>query len=113
MHYWKQSLLGIIFSIFVVSANAHGSHENDSPISKDNVLIMGNNAIAQLVTSKKLAKTWMFKKLKTVNTQETANGNVWVISYENSSEKSEARRTIYVFIDEMGNYLGTNHTGTL
>jgi hypothetical protein len=115
MKYWKQSLLGAVLSVVVVSANAHGDHDhnNDSPINKENALIISNNALGQLIDSKKLAKTWMFKKLKTVTTQETANGKVWVISYENSSEKSENRRVIYVLIDEVGNYLGSNYTGKL
>lgn len=114
MQYWKQSLLAAMLSVVAISAHAHGDHEheNDSPISKDNALIISNNAVGQLIDSKKLAKTWMFKTLKAVNIQETANGKVWAISYENSSEKSEAKRTIYVFIDEVGNYLGTNYTDT-
>lgn len=115
MHYWKQSLLGALLAIAVVSAHAHSDHDhnNDSPISKENALIISNNALGQLIDSKKLARTWMFKKLKAVTIQETANGKVWVVSYENSSEKSEAKRTIYVLIDEVGNYLGSNYTGAL
>jgi hypothetical protein len=47
------------------------------------------------------------------SSRPTPKGPVWVVTYENPEEKNKAKRTLYIFIDEMGYFINSNHTGKL
>lgn len=113
MKYWKHALLGMMLAVSVGSVHAHGLHsiEDDKPITRETAIMKSNFAVLELVESHKLFKSWTFKTLKDAVIQETPTGKVWVVSYVNSSVTDPARQTIYVFLDELGNYLGSNYTG--
>jgi hypothetical protein len=64
-----------------------------------------------LVEAKQLAPSWQGKAAKDLRTEQTPFGLVWVMSYENPAETDRAKRTVYIFFDEFGNFIGGNHSG--
>ncbi|MDN3578820.1 DUF6488 family protein [Chitinimonas viridis] len=113
MKLWKQTLIGTLFALSTLAAHAHGNHGDEEPISKDGATARGNKVIEMLVDSKKLQLSWKMTSAKEISSRDTPNGPVWVVSYQNPAESDTAKRTLYIFLDDVGNYLGANHTGTL
>ncbi|MBL8508205.1 MAG: hypothetical protein JNM11_07040 [Chitinimonas sp.] len=112
MRTWKQTLIGALFAVAAVAAQAHGNHA-DAPISKDGAEVRSGKVIDMLVDAKKLPASWKMTKVKEATSRQTPNGPIWVISYQNPTETDAAKRNLFVFFDETGNYIGANHTGDL
>ena len=112
MNTYNKAILGAAFLLAAALANAHGSHD-EAPITKEIASSRGDIVVNALVMDKKIAGSWQKKQGKKVEGRSTPAGSYWVISYENAEEKVEKKRTFYIFLDELGNYIGANHTGQL
>lgn len=111
MKTFKQSLIGAILLLASGLALSHGDHMDESPITKEIAASRGEMIVGALVEDKKLASSWQQKKLKEVASKVTPAGALWVISFSNPAEKDKEKQTIYILLDDVGNYIGANHTG--
>jgi hypothetical protein len=107
----KQSFVGAIFMLASGMATSHGNHMEDAPITREVAAARGEMIIGALVEDKKLASSWQQKKLKDVASKVTPAGALWIISFLNPAEKDKGKQTIYILLDDAGNYVGANHTG--
>ena len=112
MKTYNKALVGTAFLLAAALANAHGNHD-EAPITRDIASSRGGLVIKALVAEKKLARSWQKGPEKNIVNRATPAGVYWVISYENAAEKTADKRTLYIFLDELGNYIGANHTGQL
>jgi len=48
-----------------------------------------------------------------VSRRQTPAGRLWVVSYEHPAESDRAKQTIYIFLDEFGNFVEGNYSGDL
>jgi hypothetical protein len=113
MQMWKSILISAAMAFATVAAHAHAGHDDEQPVSRESALIRADYARDQLVASKKLPASWQGKPQTFSSSRPTPKGPVWVVTYENPEEKSKAKRTLYIFIDEMGYFINSNHTGKL
>src|SRR5215210_4335107 len=107
----RQLLLGAMLVLASLALSAHPNHGDEDPISKEQASLLAGRAVALLVEQKHLAPSWQTKKLKDVATIDSPSGPVWIISFENSNEPDKAKRLVYIYLDEFGNYMGGNHIG--
>jgi hypothetical protein len=110
MKTYNKAIMGAAFLLAAALANAHGDHD-EAPITKEIASSRGDLVVNTLVMDRKLAGSWQKKQGKKVEGRATPAGAYWVVSYENAEEKAEDKRTLYIFLDELGNYIGANHTG--
>lgn len=107
----KKAIVAAAFMLTAGLAQAHGNHIDEEPISKAEASARGEIIVNALVAEKKLAGSWQQKKLIDVASKVTPKGALWVISYNNPDEKDKQKQTIYILLDDLGNYIGANHTG--
>jgi tRNA G18 (ribose-2'-O)-methylase SpoU len=107
----KQSLIGAVLLLVSGLALSHGNHMEEAPITKEAAAARGEMIVGALVEDKKLASSWQQKKLKEVASKVTPAGALWVVSFNNPAEKDKGKQTIYILLDDVGNYVGANHTG--
>jgi hypothetical protein len=105
--------VGALFALYLATAAAHPNHGDGRAVEKDEVPLLGERVVTLLVQDKRLAPSWRGIPAKEVASRPTSSGPVWVVSYENPREADKAKRTIYLFFDESGNYLGGNHSGQI
>jgi len=109
-------LVGIIaaalLALSATVARAHPNHDGP-PISKEELPGLGQRTVVLLVEHKQLAPSWAGKPVKEVSSRQLPEGVIWVVTVENPAEADKAKRTVYMFFDELGNFLGGNHTGLL
>ena len=110
MKTFKQSFIGAVLLLASGLALSHGNHD-EAPITKEIAATRGEMILGALVKDKKLASSWQQKKLIDVASKVTPKGALWVISYNNPAEKDKGKQTIYILLDDVGNYIGANHTG--
>jgi hypothetical protein len=106
----------IIASLLMLSAlasHAHPFHGNVTPITKEDAGLLGERVVSLMVQGSKLPGSWRGRTPADISTRDTAQGAVWVVRYENPDEADVAKRTIYLFFDEYGNYLGGNYSGKM
>lgn len=113
MNPFRQMLVGSLFALFSLLAFAHPNHGDEAPMTKEDAIVGGARVVSLLVDRKQLAESWQKKQLKEVSSRQTPAGLVWVISYENPNENDKAKRTLYIFFDEFGTFIGGNHSGNL
>ena len=101
-----------IFALAAATVTAHPNH-GGPPIKREDVPVLGERLMKLLVQDKKLAASWQGRPAKAVSSQNTPDGPVWIVSYENPDEADNAKRVVYVFFDEFGNFIGGNHSGKL
>ena len=108
-----QFIAGVVFAAIAGASSAHPNHGDGPPIGKEQVPALGDRAVMLLVEAKQLPQSWRGRPVKEVSSRETPVGPVWVVSYENPGEPDRAKRTVYLFFDEFGNFIGGNHSGKL
>ncbi|MFC4159676.1 DUF6488 family protein [Chitinimonas lacunae] len=116
MKSWKCLIASSVLALTTVTANAHGSHGShgdEAPLTKESAATHGNQIVQQLIQDKKLPASWQKLTPSEVTNKQLFKGRMWVITYTNPQEKNAAKKTLYVFIDEFGNYVDANHTGGL
>jgi Family of unknown function (DUF6488) len=106
-------IAGACFALSAAVAPAHPNHGGGPPVATEEVLALGQRTVVALVEAKQLAPSWQGKPVKDVSSRQMPEGLVWIVSVENPSEADMAKRTVYMFFDEFGNFLGGNHTGRL
>lgn len=113
MNSTKRLLLGVLLAVTVATAFAHvGGHDDDTkPISAQQAVKLSDYAVSTLVKDKKIDASWIKAQAQGAKQQNSGAELVWVVSYVNTAEKSAAKKTLYVFLDALGNFLDANHTG--
>jgi hypothetical protein len=108
----RQMLLTILLAFAVVQATAHpGGHGDESKlISAEEATALADSAVSMYVKDKKLDGSWAKRKAQKAALQNTGTEMVWVVSYANPAEKDASKRTLYVFIDSLGNFIDANHS---
>ncbi len=107
----RPTLVGAIFMLASGMALSHGNHPEEAPITREAAAARGEMIVGTLVEDRKLASSWRQKKPKDVASRATPAGALWVISFHNPAEKEKAKQTLYILLDDAGNYVGANHTG--
>lgn len=111
MKMFKKAFVGFAFMLMAGLALAHGNHAEEAPINKAEATARGDYIINALVAEKKLDGSWQKKTLVEAASKVTPKGALWVVSYNNPNEKDKQKQTIYILLDDLGNYVGANHTG--
>jgi hypothetical protein len=102
----------VLFALLAGALSAHPNHDGP-PISREELPALGQRTMSLLVDAKQLAPSWRGKPVKEVSSRQLPDGVVWIVTVENPGEADQAKRTVYMFFDELGNFLGGNHTGPL
>jgi hypothetical protein len=100
------------FALVAGVAIAHPNH-GGPPVTREELPALGQRVMATLVEAKQLAPTWRGKPVKEISSRQLSEGPVWIVSVENPAEADKAKRTVYLFFDEFGNFIGGNHSGKL
>lgn len=109
---FKQLFLGSVLTLVTISAGAHvGGHDESQPITQDQAAARAEKIVPVLIKDKKLDASWSKRERKDVKLQDTGSGRVWVVSYRKLAEKDPKKQNLFIFIDDLGNYLNMNHTG--
>ena len=111
MKIFKGILFGSLLTLFALLASAHPNHGDEAPISSAEASAIGSRAVSLLIDNRKLAESWQQKQLREVTSRQTSAGLVWVVRYENANEEDKTKRTLYIFVDEFGGFIGGNHSG--
>jgi Family of unknown function (DUF6488) len=102
----------VILSFAAAQATAHpGGHDDEVKlISAEEATTLADHALSLYVRDKKLDGSWAKRKAKEAKLQNTGSEAVWVVSYANPAEKDASKKTLYVFIDSLGNFIDANHS---
>lgn len=111
MKAFNKFIYSVIFLMAASLVHAHGNHEDEQPITKSAAAVRGEMIMGALISDKKLDSSWQQKKIKEVVSRVTPAGVLWIISYNNPAETAKDKQTIYILLDDVGNYIGANHTG--
>jgi hypothetical protein len=105
----------IAAACLALSASLVLGHPNHGgpPVAKEDLPALGQRVVALLIDAKKLAPSWQGKPVKEITSRQLPEGLVWIVAVENPGEADKAKRTVFMFFDEFGNFLGGNHSGKL
>jgi hypothetical protein len=107
-------LITALLALSAVTASAHPNHGSVTPITREDASLLGERIVNMLIETKKLPQSWREKQPADVSTRQAPGGaSVWVVRYENPEESDGSKRTIYIFFDEYGNFLGGNYSGKM
>jgi hypothetical protein len=108
---WKKWFLAAVVALLAGSALAHPGHDSVEFVTEPEAVQRAEAILAAAMANKKLHISWMDKQLKSAATRDTPNGAVWMVVFNNPAEPDVTKRTVYIFLDPVGNYLGANFTG--
>ncbi|HEX8570644.1 MAG TPA: DUF6488 family protein [Caulobacteraceae bacterium] len=67
--------------------------------------------VGTLIERKVVGTSWRAVAPAKAELQGRADGKRWVVTFRNPKERARAKRTLYVFLNESGDYVAANHTG--
>jgi hypothetical protein len=106
--------IGVVATLVLATnvALAHkGGHHDELALDPDGVAQLADASVAQLVKSQKLAAVWAKGQRQGASLRADSKPPIWVVTYKNPSASQGADAMLYVFFDELGNFLEANHTG--
>lgn len=109
----RQFFLGALLVAVTTTVSAHldGHDDEAQPITAQEASVIADHAIGALVKEKRLDGSWAKLQPQEIKPQGTGSDRIWVVSYSNPAEKDASKKGFYVFIDALGNYLDSNHSG--
>ena len=69
------------------------------------------SVLGTLIERKVVGRNWAAVAPLKAEMQTRADGKQWVVTFRNPKERVRAKRNLYVFLDESGDYVAANHTG--
>ena len=108
---FKTRILAVAIALFSASALAHPGHDSFDVVAQPEAIQRADDILAMAIAKNVLDASWANKQLKGASTRDTANGPVWIVVFNNPREPDAAKRTVYIFLDPFGDYLGANFTG--
>ena len=67
--------------------------------------------LGTLIERKVVGASWRAVGPAAASVREKAGAKEWVVTFRNPKERARAKRTLYVFLTETGEYKAANHTG--
>lgn len=105
----KSLFLSVFFLIFATGVHAHANHDDVKPITQTEAASAAKQVLKSLVDSKKLDESWKIESLPETTSKKMKTENLWESTYRNPKEKDTAKRTLYIYFDAMGAYIGAGH----
>lgn len=106
-------LVGIFLVISAASANAHpGGHgSEDNALTEKDASLLAEKVLQALVWDRQLNASWQKRQVVETRSWQGKGQRLWMVSYKNPAENDPKKQMLYVFMDDLGNYLDVNHTG--
>jgi hypothetical protein len=89
------------------SCHFHGS----KPATEAVVTDCAQQRKAALVKAGKLDASWQSAALEKAELVDGKKGKEWKLTFQNPAAPDAAKRTLYVFFSQPGNFIAANHTG--
>jgi Family of unknown function (DUF6488) len=93
--------------------HSHGSgpaHSHD-PVNKAEAQAGARDVIATMISKKIVDASWKDAALQTAELKTRGRSREWVVTFRNDTAADPAKRVLYVFLTETGDYIAANHTG--
>jgi hypothetical protein len=92
-------------------AVAHEGHDHDEELTDKQVAQLATKALPSVIQSKKLSTAWSKAQRQDVTAESVNDKVIWVVSYKNPDGKADGGSNLYLFFDDLGNYVDANQTG--
>ncbi|MGI0117037.1 DUF6488 family protein [Zooshikella sp. RANM57] len=103
--------IAMLSAVLTSPAHAHSNHGFGTPITETQASERADMVKAQLVSTKQVADSWQKIKDGSVSQKEVEGGKFWVVKYDDPNAANPTNKTLYVFLDELGNVITANYTG--
>ncbi|MDX2502977.1 MAG: DUF6488 family protein [Gammaproteobacteria bacterium] len=113
---FKTLLIGLVLSLFSITALAgsdhdHGHSHASIPVNQATATENAEKVIASLVERKKIGQSWGAIKASSVEEKVIKNNSEWVIVFVNEKMTDVEKQKLYVFLTPGGDYIAVNYTG--
>ena len=89
-------------------AVAHPDHEESRPQRRP-IADIAKDSVVRLVTQSKLPSTWTRARVVGTNARQRNGAQQFVVTFQNDAERNRGRRTLYVLMTPMGDFISANH----
>lgn len=93
------------------SGHDHGHSHAQAPASKETAEKNAEKAIASLVVTGKIDKTWESVTASSSEKKDYSGRSEWIVIFINENITDPAKKKLYVFLTLGGEYIAANHTG--
>ncbi len=110
----RSALAGLLLVVAALMLDARplaahpGGH---GPIDYEQALESGAMVVEEMVEGKYVDASWHGMRPISAQRMIRNQENVWMVTVRNPDAPDPAKRMLYIFFDEFGDYLAANHTG--
>jgi len=103
-------LIVVLTGVLAAPAFAHPGHSH--AIKQPAAETKAKAVVQTMIQRKILDASWAGRAPARAERRDGGGGEVeWLVTFRNDTAKDPAKRTLYVFLAEDGEYLAANHTG--
>jgi hypothetical protein len=104
----------LLTALIALPVLAHEGHDDAiKPINQQQAVTRSDAALAGLVKNKEVEALWQASLRQATKIEKIKGARIWVTSYAKPAASSSKEERLYVFLDELGNYIDANKTGKL
>lgn len=109
-----RTILYVALMGFAATAVAHPNHDEDEAMTSERAAKLADQSLPALVQSKKLKAAWLKGERQEAVKRNAGGREVWVVAYKAPAGAAGASEgSLYLFFDDLGNFIDANHTGSL
>ena len=106
-------LSSLLFGAPVIagSGHDHGHSHAQAPVNKEAAEINADKAVASLVVSGKIDKSWELIMASSSEKKDFSGRSEWVVIFVNEKITDTAKQKLFVFLTLSGEFIAANYTG--
>lgn len=108
--------LALVFMLAPIAAlagmgHSHGHSHQAKPISQEEAEQVAAAQVAMIAYKGKIDESWKSAPVAFSEKKMFGGREEWVVSFTNDKVADPAKKTLYIFLSVMGEYIAANHTG--
>jgi Family of unknown function (DUF6488) len=109
----RRTMIAILvcMSLGSLQAFAHEGHDHEEDLTEQQVAQLATKTLPAVIKAKKLAGSWATAERQEITVKSVDNKTIWVVPYKHPDGKTDGGKSLYLFFDELGNFVAANHTG--
>jgi hypothetical protein len=90
---------------------AHEGHDHEEDLTEQQVAQLAAKALPAVIKTKRLAGAWVNAERQAITVESVDSKSIWAVRYKNPDGKTDGGKPLYLFFDELGNFIDANHSG--
>jgi hypothetical protein len=100
----------VLVTLVAVGIERAAGHPHHDPIATEDAIDIATQIVEELIRTKHIEASWKAVVPSRAERRVRGHGIEWIVTLTNARASDPDNRTLYIFLDELGDYLSFSYT---